>query len=386
MPMKSNALIHNVIEFPNRVDLATRVADVIQQTIRRGIWGKDIPSERRMSELLNVSRPTIRAALHKLAKNGLLEIRPRTRKRLLVGLSHPEAPRGKVVGIITNDQITSLSGGSYIQINELIARLKRWGVGIEIFVCNPPGESPEPRKLANFIKTTRASCYLLLHVSKAVQEWLSVRSLPALVLGSCYDTVRLPSFEVNLWASCRHAVGIFLRNSHRRLALILPDTGLAGDLASERGFRDAVDSHNATAKDKARIVIVRHNDTAPGVTAKLKILFRSPDAPTAMLVAKPGPTFTTIIFLLKHGLAVPESVSVIARDQDQLYEIIDPLVSHYRFKHSSYTRLATRLVSKILRQGNLPAAKNMILPEFFEGGTVAPPPGDLDPINWTVVA
>ena len=362
---------NNLIEIPTRVDLATQVADVIRKTIRHGIWSKDIPSERRLSELLKVSRPTIRVALHMLAKDGLLEIKPRTRKRLLGGRVHTAAPPKKTVGIITPAQITRLSQSNYMHISDLIAHLSESGFAVEIFVCKPTGRFSHSEQLASFLRANRVVCCLLLSVNESVQSWFSTRSFPALVLGSCYKTIRLPSVDVNLRASCRHAAGLFLHHGHRRLALILPDSKLAGDQASELGFREAVELHNATPKDEARITIIRHNDTAPGVTAKLKVLFQSPDAPTALLVAKPWPTFTTIIFLLKRGLAVPESVSVIARDQDLLYETIDPPISHYRFQHSSFTQRASHLVLKMLRRGVFPAAPSLILPEYFQGGTVA---------------
>ena len=361
--------LSNLIEIPNRVNLATQVADVIRKTIGQGIWGKEIPSERRLSELLKVSRPTIRVALHMLAKDGLLEISPRTRKRLLGGRSHTATPPKKTVGIITHEQITRLGLSYYVHITEFIVRLSEEGFAVEIFVCKPIRGFSQSEKLDKFLRENRILCCLLLSVNKVVQCWFAERSFPALVLGSCHDSVRLPSIDIDLRAVCRHAAGVFLTHGHRRLALIVPDSGLAGDLASEAGFKEGAQLHADTGKE-VRSVIIRHDGTFQNITAKLERIFDAAEAPTALLVAKPWPTFAVLIYLLKRGLAVPDSVSLIARDQDFFFETIDPKISHYRFKDNAYTQRAAHLIMKIVHQGNLPPVPNLVYPDFFEGGTV----------------
>jgi len=42
---------------------------------------------------------------------------------------------------------------------------------------------------------------------------------------------------------CRHAGGIFLSKGHRRIALVVPNSGVAGDIASEAGFCEAIAQH-----------------------------------------------------------------------------------------------------------------------------------------------
>ena len=64
-------------------------------------------------------------------------------------------------------------------------------------------------------------------------------------------------------------------------------------------------------------------------------------------------------------------MSIIARDQDLLFDSVAPQVAHYRFRNSSFTRRAANLVLKIVRQHDIPVASRLIMPDFVKGETVA---------------
>lgn len=83
-------------EIPKRNSLAAQSADSIRKAIEEGTWREYLPSERRLCEMLRVSRPTIRTALRLLAEGGWLEIRQGRRNRLLNRSSGawPGAPAG----------------------------------------------------------------------------------------------------------------------------------------------------------------------------------------------------------------------------------------------------------------------------------------------------
>jgi len=74
--------------------------------------------------------------------------------------------------------------------------------------------------------------------------------------------------------------------------------------------------------------------------------------------------------LLKHGLAVPDKVSLIARDQDHVFEFVNPTISHYQFEGNAYVNHLSRLMLKLVGEGRLPAEPTYIFPEYFEGGRV----------------
>ena len=181
--------------------------------------------------------------------------------------------------------------------------------------------------------------------------------------------MKLPSLDVDYRAVCRHAAGVFLRAGHRRLALLVPDYGVAGDLASEEGFRAGVAAH--PGPDRATVTIVRHSGHHADLAARLAALLRSPGAPTALLVARPEHTVTTLVHLLKGGIRVPQAISLIARDHDPVYA---GTLSHYAFATDTFAQRLSRLMLHLVGRGHLPAEANLIFPRFVAAGTVQSPP------------
>jgi LacI family transcriptional regulator len=253
-------------------------------------------------------------------------------------------------------------------ISEMRTHLAEHGFATEIVVCPRDNARAQRRKLEEFIRLNHVFCCVLLSISRELQEWFAARSIPALVIGSCHPKVKLPSLDFDQRSVCRHAAGVFLGRGHRYLALLVPDSGVAGDLASEEGFREGVELRVRT--DEVRATIVRHNGTAQSITMKLDALFRSPQAPTALLVAKPQHVFIVIIYLLKRGLAVPDTVSLIARDHDYIFETVSPPIAHYTFDEDTYAHRLSRLMLQMVTQGYLSPEPNLIFPKYFAGGTV----------------
>jgi len=355
-------------EIPKRLSLSAQAAACIAKAIEAGTWEKFLPSERRLCELLQISRPTVRTALHLLAREGRIEIHQGCRNRLLAPTADTNRRQNRLVGLITHEPVAHMPLSSYQRISELRSSLAEQGFSTEILVCPPHSARTQRRKIEDFVRQNRVFCCVLLSLRKELQSWFSEHSVPALVLGSCHPDVTLPSLDVDYRSVCRHAAGIFLGEGHRRLALLVPNSGVAGDLASEAGFREAV-AQRPPAED-AHAHIVRHNGTAQSISLKLDALFNSPQAPTALLVAKPQHVFIVIIYLLKHGLSVPDTVSFIARDYDHSFETVMPPIAQYGFGDESFYHRLSRLLLQMVSQGYLSPEPNLIFPKYISGGTV----------------
>jgi len=349
------------LDLPQRLLLSAQAADSLRKAIARRVWSEFLPSERRLCDLLQVSRPTIRTALGMLAKERVIEIQQGRRNRLLEPPA-PSVPRQRrLVALVSHTPVSRLNLTAFLGINSMRAQLARHGFTTAEFVC--VGRSPRVQRsrLEAFLRQNRVFCCVLLSVSREVQEWFAAHSIPSLVLGSCHPDVRLPSLDVDYRAVCRHAAGVFRRHGHRRLAFVVPDSGIAGDLASEDGFRAGAAGAAAT--------IVRHNGTRPHLAARLEALFATPRPPTALLVAKPAHTLTVLMHLLHHGIRIPGTVSLIARDHDPLYE---HELAHYAFGDESFARRLSRLMVQMVSQGHLPAEPSLIFPRYVAGETVWP--------------
>jgi len=355
-------------DIPKRLSLSAQAAASIRKAIDDRTWEEYLPSERRLCELFQISRPTIRTALHLLAKEGLIEIRQGRRNRLLVQSSQEIPAQNKMVGLITHQPVSHMTLTAYQGISEMRAHLAEHGFVTEILVCPLGSAKVQRKKLEDFVRQNRVFCCVILSVSKDLQEWFAQHSVPALVLGSCHHSIKLPSLDVDYHSVCRHAAGIFLSQGHRQMALIVPNTDVAGDIASEEGFMEAVESR--PTKDNARAIIVRHDGTAQNISIKLDALLNSKNPPTALLVAKPQHVFIVIIYLLTHGMSVPKTISFMARDYDHSFETVSPSIAHYSFGDETLSHRLSRLILQMVNQGYLSPEPSLIFPKYIPGGTV----------------
>jgi DNA-binding LacI/PurR family transcriptional regulator len=353
---------------PRRHSLAGQSADAMRRAIAEGVWRESLPSERRLCEIFQVSRPTIRTALQALARDGWIEIRQGRRIRLLQAAPSAAASASRLVLLVSHQPIPHTSFSAYHGISAMRANLAEHGFATEVIVCPLRGAAAQQRKLETFVHENRVACCVLLSVSRELQEWCAARAIPALVLGSCHAAVNLPSLDVDYRAVCRHAAGVFRRQGHRRMALLVPDSGLAGDLASEEGFREGGRSNPHLASNEP--LILRHAGTAASITARLKTAFELPQPPTALLVAKPVHALAVIAYLMRRGIKVPDSVSLICRDGDPLF---DETICHYCFDEEAFAHRLSRLMLQLVDKGSLRPGPNLIFPRYVSCGTVSGP-------------
>lgn len=359
------------LSLPRRISLAEQTVHAIRTAIDNGLWTDRIPSERRLCETFHVSRPTVRAALDRLGKQGILKISQGRSTLIAARPRGGRRTRKRLVAIIAHEPIPNLSASSFQGISEMRTHLAEHDIATEVFVCQGRSGAAQLRKLDSFVREHSISCSALVSVSRELQRWFETNRLAALVIGSCHPGIHLPSLDVDFRSVCRHAAGVFLRNGHRSMALVVPDSGHAGDLASESGFLEAAESWSG--RESVCATVVRHSGSAQNIGSRLDSLFRSARAPTALLVAKPQHVFVVILYLLTRGIAVPGAVSLLARDQDHLFTTVSPPISHYGSMGDAFNRRLTRLMLQMVGAGTLPPKPNLIFPQLVAGGTVASP-------------
>lgn len=347
-----------VLELPRRQTLSEQAARSLRRAIAEGAWAGQLPGERGLCALLQVSRPTLRTALQLLVREGVIEgRRPGRRSRLLA--ASPPAPTRRLVALIAHAPISELPLTAYQGISTLRAQLAADGFTTVEFMC-PARPGPAQRaKLEAFLRRQRVLGCVLLSVTRDVQAWFARRSIPALVLGSCHAGIRLPSLDVDYRAVCRHAAGVLRRRGHRRIGLIVPASGAAGDLASERGFLEGARG--------AEAVVLRHEGAAGRLGPGLEALLAGARPPTALLVAKPALTLAVMVRLLRLGIRVPDTISLLARDHDPLF---GAGLAHYAFPGDAFARRLSRLMRRLVAGGRLRPEATLVFPRHVPGVTL----------------
>jgi DNA-binding LacI/PurR family transcriptional regulator len=90
------------------------------------------------------------------------------------------------------------------------------------------------------------------------------------------------------------------------------------------------------------------------------------------LVARAGFVLTTIGYLLRSGLRVPQDVAIISRDDEAFLSQMVPGVARYFVSPETMAYRIFSAVSEVVRGSSPGPADLLIMPEFTEGETLGP--------------
>ncbi len=349
------------------MSLVAQTGAILKEHIASRSSGERLASERELCHQMGVSRMTLRAALAKLAREGLLR-GARGRRRLITG---PRKKRGKLSGnrdvvVLSPLPLQGVEPRVLFWIDELREALAKDDFKLD-FACRRSCYSKSPSgALEELAGRLQPAVWLLYLSTRTMQEWFAARELPAVIPGSRYEGIRLPSVDVDYRATCRHAVGRFLARGHRCLALLNPRFVAAGDLESELGFRQA----GAAAGAGVEVIVSRHDGTVPGICATLDRLLKRAQRPTAFLVSRPTHALTALGHLIQRGLDFPKDTALIARDHDSFLEHVVPSVARYQADPILFAHKLSRVVQDITSGGNARACDHRIVPRLIPGETL----------------
>ena len=363
-----------MVKLPQKNTLVHQAAAFLRERIAQGAWEEWLPGERMLEQMLQVSRGTVRAALVQLRKDGIIATEESVGNRIV---RHGGRKKG---GSIDSDAGLLVCGELYrfqhlpmgiFWIDHLRAMLAERGSRLHvhdgrIYARRNPG--PALKKL---MRTHPHRCWILLKSSEGAQAWFQKNAVPCILVGTPHAGIDLPYCDIDYRAVCRHATGLLLRRGHRRIALLIKHSRLAGDIQSEAGFSEAFARLD---RADAPPVICHHDGTPEGVAAAVRRLMAQKQPPTALLVAYPHHYLTVASCLGKLGFDVPRDVSLILRDYEPCLDWLLPRVSCYAFNVRAQARKLLDAITPALNGGPPPGRTHIIMPEFSEGGSIAPPP------------
>lgn len=356
------------VEIPRRYSLATQAATSIRENILNGTWTDVLPSERSLCLLLQISRPTLRSALDILRHEGLLEVRPRQSTRILQTKITSQTVQRPIVVLLTDKPLHQHGATALSFVGKLQLALTRSDCQLVIVDDPQLGREHPHRRLEKIISQYQAVCYLLMTVSEAVQMFFSRLHLPAMVCGSRYPQVRLPSCDWNYSAIGRHAAGVFLGQGHESLCLVRPSLLRKGDLEGEEGFQQVALKHK-----NVTLTTIRNNGRAASLVRIIQKTYSEKNPPTGLFVMDPYDCITVLFALQGMRIKIPEAVSVISLDWATIFNALPFRVASY----SDRSRLAeksAKLVLKLVLNHFVPPNENLIMADFQNGDTLSRPP------------
>lgn len=352
------------MEIPRRYSLATQAAASIREGILNGTWTDILPSERNLCRFLQISRPTLRAALEILRHDGLIRVRKRQNTQIVpAGLVARPPDAGQIV-LLTSKPLHQQAADMISFVGELQLALTRSNLRLVIVEDPHLGKDNPQRFLEKITQERPAVCYVLMRVSEAVQQFFSDLRLPTFIRGSRFPKVRLPSTEWDYLALGRHAAGALTAKGHKRLGLVLPADIRTGDLRCEEGFREEV-----ARRSLDEPVVFRSGARALSLYRKVQKAFDSPDRPSGLFVLNPYDCVTVFFALLNLGLEVPKDVSVLSCETSMVFQSLPFRVASYSARNKLMDK-SSKLVLKLALNHFVPAQEYLVMPDFDSGETL----------------
>jgi DNA-binding LacI/PurR family transcriptional regulator len=350
---------------PQRSSLIAQTANILREGIRSGIWKDILPGEFELCERLQVSRVTLRGALEQLSREGFCSAGQGRRRRITADIAAPLAEKSDRVVMLSPLPLQNLPASAIFWVDALRDHLAAVGYTLE-FVASQSAYSHHPgRALEVLVHQSRSAGWVLYLSTVELQQWFSERGLPCVITGSRHPGVTLSSVDIDYSATCSHAAGLLVARGCQHLALLMPRSGHAGNIESERDFLETTEKLSSLS---ARIA--HHDGSVGGICSTLDRLLRGSNPVDGLLVAKPAHVVTAVSHLLRRGVRLPQDLSLISRDDDPLLEHLVPVVARYHTDPILFARKISRLVLKLVSGGAQRPNDSRMMPELVRGETL----------------
>lgn len=353
--------------------LSEAVEQTLIQAFEAGRLEGRLPGERRLCVMLQVSRMTLRPALQELERRGWIRTVPGQFREVLKPLK-PRSGRVSPRRIVHLSPIPvrELEPFFVLSLDYLREMLGRRSI-LLITENRPECYGPNFRRaLMRLAAESQPDLWLLGRSTRAMQAWFLHQHYKHVVLGSAFEAKAHSTVDLEHAATARHAATTLGRMGHKRVAVIVRDSQLAGDQKSVEGFLDGA-AGQAGAPMQAE-ALAHDGSPADIIRAVDRIMKLSP-RPTGIFSAGGLQTVTIMTRLFELGIRVPREMSIISRDDEPALDFVTPTPARYTRPSEKFAHGVLRQIERQLRFRDARARAVRLYPEFLPKSTLAPPPG-----------
>lgn len=350
-----------------RRSLITQATEALREHINNGVWTEKLPGERHLCEVLMISRPTLRCALDQLEKEGIISV-SQGKHRIINGEpARIQSPRSASEVIILSPEVASQMRPSTLYlIDEIYKALQKTGTRLSI--QSPPWlkyKKPDTH-LALHVKENPSACWALFSISEAVQRWFSSNSVPAIVSGSCFPSVILPSIDLDNGAIAKHAVGTFLRKGFTRIFLLAPEKLRPGSTASVEAFNEAI---KASTYPNTEGRVIRVTSRREAMTRQIDEQLRT-GSRLGLYVMQSLDALYLISYLLRKKVNIGTDVGLICFGKEYFFEHLVVTPTCYVINKERFATKFCQMLIQLAQTRSLPPKALLQMPDFQVGDTL----------------
>lgn len=351
--------------------LTQQVARHLEEEIRRGVLRESLPGERQLAETMQVSRRTIRAATDILREKKLVRTTHGVPTRIVGVPAKPAAHTPmRSIGLLLPKPLEELKPFTTV-IDIVRGIFYQNGYRLDThfgqrFLSQRPAAA-----LKRLVSQFPYDGWILASANRACQAWFHAAGIATVVEGTAYEGIPLPSLDIDMQATARHAATVLLRKGHRRIALLMEEADWAGHRKTEQGFLEGVSQSGQDAVAR----VYRHGGTVRDLEQLLPRILQSPTLPTALFIVNPYHYLAVSAILAARGLAVPRDISLLCRDDDVCLKYLPVRPSRYTCNAHTQAKQVYAMMQAAIRAapGKRPVKSVLLLPEFVEGASIAAP-------------
>ena len=348
-----------MVRFHSKIE---QVAAHLRVELQRGRWGCFMPGRNRLAAELGANQKTVEAALRLLEQEKLLVPQGAGRRRRIV---LPDVPPSEL-RIAVLDYEPATRGESYmIDLQHLLneAGHVAFSTGTTLLELGMNAQ-----RVSRLVAETQADAWLVVAGSREVLSWFAGQPLPVFALFGRRRGLPIagvgPDKPPAVVELTQRLVGL----GHRRIVMLVrADRRLPEPGATERAFLGTLAAHGM---QPGSYHLPDWEESVDGFHHCLEGLFRL-TPPTALIVDEASLFTAAMQFCARHGLRVPEDVSLVCCDSSPHFAWCKPPVSHIRWDSRPVVRRIVRWAANISR-GIDDRRQSQTSAEFIEGGTIGP--------------
>jgi len=348
---------------------AEQVAAHLQVELSRGRWRNVLPGIKQLGIELGVNHNTVEAALRLLEEKGWVATQGHGRPRRVSAASFSGDKRSLRVKILMYDKDDRFAADHV----ELLARLQEAGHAADFAPKSLQELGMKVERVARFVTKHPADAWVVCSASHEILKWFSVYPVPAIAMYGRFTRGALPIAGVSPRKSPALATALrkLVAQGHRRIVMLAREERRKPEPALyEQNFLDEL---NVLGVPTGSYNLPDWEETPAGLHAALDRLFRH-TPPTALILGDNLFTVNVLQYLSRHGIVIPDHLSLICSDPDPSFAWSHPTMAHLCWDYRP-------LVKRILRWADHVAfgrddrEQSLFLAEFLEGGTIGPVAG-----------